>query len=210
MSRVAHPDPPGCCVAESSGLPPGPVLGGHPHGRLLLHGAALVRGSHRHLHRPHRQLEDGDRDQRPGGAAPVPGCQVRKAWPCSSSEWGDNPDAAAGSASTASSRFSRHSREQRVTGIIVFVLTGISVFLAPILKVKHPCSLIPVPSLQMFGDLGRKSWIPPQPHSPQQWSPSSGMSCHLPWGKRHLFFHVPSTSPCQCFTVSFCTWALHR
>jgi len=79
------PDPPGCCVAESSGLPPGPVLGGHPDGRLLLHGAALVRGGHRHLHRPHRQLEDGDGDQRPGGAAPVPGRQVRKARPRSSS-----------------------------------------------------------------------------------------------------------------------------
>ena len=28
------------------------------------------------------------------------------------------------------------SREQRVTGTIVFILTGISVFLAPILKVR--------------------------------------------------------------------------
>lgn len=91
----------------------------------------------------------------------------------------------------ASSCFSHHSREQRVTGIIVFVLTGISVFLAPILKVKHPCSLVPVPSLQMFGDLGRKSWIPPHPHSPQHWSPSSGMSCHLPWGKRRVFSMSP-------------------
>ncbi|KAM4756406.1 electrogenic sodium bicarbonate cotransporter 4 isoform 4-T4 [Cyanocitta cristata] len=34
-------------------------------------------------------------------------------------------------------------REQRVTGIIVFVLTGISVFLAPILKVKHSPSPLP-------------------------------------------------------------------
>ncbi|KFQ52305.1 Electrogenic sodium bicarbonate cotransporter 4, partial [Nestor notabilis] len=42
---------------------------------------------------------------------------------------------------TASSRSSRRSREQRVTGIIVFVLTGISVFLAPILK------YIPMPVL---------------------------------------------------------------
>lgn len=31
-------------------------------------------------------------------------------------------------------------REQRVTGIIVFILTGISVFLAPILKVRS-CTL---------------------------------------------------------------------
>lgn len=31
-------------------------------------------------------------------------------------------------------------REQRVTGTIVFILTGISVFLAPILKVR-PCTL---------------------------------------------------------------------
>lgn len=31
-------------------------------------------------------------------------------------------------------------REQRVTGTIVFILTGISVFLAPILKVRL-CSL---------------------------------------------------------------------
>lgn len=35
-------------------------------------------------------------------------------------------------------------REQRVTGTIVFILTGISVFLAPILKVRH-CTLPQVP-----------------------------------------------------------------
>lgn len=28
-------------------------------------------------------------------------------------------------------------REQRVTGIVVFILTGLSVFMAPILKVVH-------------------------------------------------------------------------
>ena len=32
--------------------------------------------------------------------------------------------------------FSHYSREQRVTGILVFLLTGLSVFMAPILKVK--------------------------------------------------------------------------
>lgn len=32
-------------------------------------------------------------------------------------------------------------REQRVTGIMVFILTGVSVFMAPILKVKCPCTL---------------------------------------------------------------------
>lgn len=53
-----------------------------------------------------------------------------------------------------------------MTGIIVFVLTGISVFLAPILKVKHSRSSIPAPSLQIFGDLGRKSWISPPPWPP--------------------------------------------
>ncbi|POI21294.1 hypothetical protein CIB84_014960, partial [Bambusicola thoracicus] len=37
-------------------------------------------------------------------------------------------------------------REQRVTGIIVFVLTGISVFLAPILKFWDRCKLFLMPA----------------------------------------------------------------
>lgn len=64
-------------VAERSRLPPGPVLGGGPHGGLLLHGPALVRGRHRHLHRTHRQSEDGNGDVGSRGAAQVLGREVR-------------------------------------------------------------------------------------------------------------------------------------
>lgn len=35
-------------------------------------------------------------------------------------------------------------REQRVTGVIVFILTGISVFMAPILKVRIQIYFLPV------------------------------------------------------------------
>lgn len=34
------------------------------------------------------------------------------------------------------SKFSSNYREQRLTGILVFVLTGVSIFLAPILQVS--------------------------------------------------------------------------
>lgn len=78
----------------------------------------------------------------------------------------------------ASSCSSHHSREQRVTGIIVFVLTGISVFLAPILKVKHSCSHIPAPSLKM--------WEEKAALSPTTMVPYLGMGCHLPWGKHRV------------------------
>jgi len=78
-----------------------------------------------------------------------------------------------------------------VTGIIVFVLTGISVFLAPILKVKQPRSPIPAPSLQIFGDLERKTWISSPDHGPHRWSPSLGRSCRLPWGERRVFSMSP-------------------
>lgn len=70
------------CPAEGRWLPSGPVLGRHPHGSVLFHRATLVRGCHGHLHRPHRQPQDGDGDQRPWGTAPVSGGQVggSKAW----------------------------------------------------------------------------------------------------------------------------------
>ena len=66
-----------CPVPERVGLSPGPVPGGHPDGGLLLHGSAVVRGRHRHLHRSHRQPEDGDGDVGSWRAAQVPGCEVR-------------------------------------------------------------------------------------------------------------------------------------
>lgn len=56
-------------------------------------------------------------------------------------------------------------REQRVTGIIVFVLTGISVFLAPILKVKHP----PLPHPCSAGGWG--GFFPPPPIRPPAFVP---------------------------------------
>lgn len=75
-------------------------------------------------------------------------------------------------ASAALSHFSRRCREQRVTGIIVFVLTGISVFLAPILKVKHS----PFPILWMFGGSAKKKLDFPPNLGPR--------SCCFPQGKR--------------------------
>lgn len=63
--------------AERRRLPPGPVLGGRSHGGVLLHGSAVVRGCHGHLHRSHRQSEDGNRNLGSGRAAKVPGCEVR-------------------------------------------------------------------------------------------------------------------------------------
>ncbi|XP_037122611.1 electrogenic sodium bicarbonate cotransporter 4 isoform X7 [Syngnathus acus] len=68
-----HRQPQGEQTQERLRVPPGPVLGGHPDGRVLLHGAAVVRGRHSHLHRAHRLAQDGERVQRPRGAAPVPG-----------------------------------------------------------------------------------------------------------------------------------------
>lgn len=62
---------------ERGRLPSGSILGGRPDDYLLLHGSAVVRGRHRHLHRSHRQSEDGDRNIGPWRAAEVPGCEVR-------------------------------------------------------------------------------------------------------------------------------------
>lgn len=64
-------------VAEKLWLPLGPVLGGRADGRVLLHGLALVRSGHRHLHRTHRLPEDGERVQCPRRAASVPRSEVR-------------------------------------------------------------------------------------------------------------------------------------
>ena len=49
-------------AAERSWISPGSLLGGHPHGGVLLHGPSVVCGCYCHLHRSHRQFEDGDRD----------------------------------------------------------------------------------------------------------------------------------------------------
>lgn len=68
-----------------------------------------------------------------------------------------------------------------MTGIIVFVLTGISVFLAPILKVKHP----PLPHPCSAGGWG--GFFPPPPFGPRHLSPSPAVSCRLPWGKGRVF-----------------------
>ena len=61
-------------------LPSGSVLGGRPDGRLLVHGPSLVRRRHRHLHRPHRLAEDGERVERSRRAASVPRGQVGPQW----------------------------------------------------------------------------------------------------------------------------------
>lgn len=63
-------------LAERMWLPSGSVLGGRPDGRLLVHGPSLVRRRHRHLHRPHRFAEDGERVERSRRAASVPRGQV--------------------------------------------------------------------------------------------------------------------------------------
>lgn len=116
--------------AERLWLSPGPVLGGHPHGRLLLHGFAVVRSSHSHFHRPHRLSEDGERVQRSWRAATVSWCAVSH----------NQTSCVEFSTSILSCSCEEHyvcvcCREQRLTGILVFVLTGVSVFLAPILQV---------------------------------------------------------------------------
>lgn len=59
-------------LSERGRLSLGPVLGGHPDDYLLVHGPALVRGCHRHLHRPHRLSENGDADVGPRGTAEIP------------------------------------------------------------------------------------------------------------------------------------------
>lgn len=66
-------------LAERLWLSPGSVLGGHPNGHLLLHGSAMVRRRHRHLHCPHRLAEDGERVERSRRAASVPRGQVGQA-----------------------------------------------------------------------------------------------------------------------------------
>lgn len=60
------------CSPERCRLSPGPLLGGHPHDDLLFHGPPVVRGRHRHLHRPHRLAENGDADVGAGRAAQIP------------------------------------------------------------------------------------------------------------------------------------------
>lgn len=65
-------------LAERGRLSLGPFLGGHPHGDLLFHGSALVRGRYRHLHRAHRLAEDGDPDFSPWRAAQVPWSEVSR------------------------------------------------------------------------------------------------------------------------------------
>ncbi|CAG05390.1 unnamed protein product [Tetraodon nigroviridis] len=74
-----HCQPQGKQAKERLRLPLGPVLGGCPDGCVLLYGSALVRGSYGHLHRTHRLSEDGEREQRPWGAAAVPWSQGTEA-----------------------------------------------------------------------------------------------------------------------------------
>ncbi|CAG07774.1 unnamed protein product, partial [Tetraodon nigroviridis] len=65
----------GAQAEERGRLPSGSVLGGCSHGGVLLHGSALVCGRHRHLHRPHRQSEDGNGNVGSWGAAQVSGSE---------------------------------------------------------------------------------------------------------------------------------------
>lgn len=65
-------------LSERSRLSLGSVLGGRPDDYLLFHGPAVVRGCHRHLHRPHWLPENGDSDVGPRGGAQIPGSQVRE------------------------------------------------------------------------------------------------------------------------------------
>lgn len=62
--------------SERRGLSPGSVPGGRADDHLLLHGPAVVRGGHRHLHRPHRLAENGDPDVGARGDAQILGRQV--------------------------------------------------------------------------------------------------------------------------------------
>lgn len=64
-------------VLERGRLPSGSVLGGRSAYCVLLHGSAVVRGRHSHLHRSHRLSEDGDGNIGSWRAAQVPGCEVR-------------------------------------------------------------------------------------------------------------------------------------
>lgn len=59
--------------AEGGRVPPGFVLGVCSHDLVLVHGIALVRGGHRHLHCPHRLAQDGNRDVSARGTAQIPG-----------------------------------------------------------------------------------------------------------------------------------------
>ena len=61
---------------ERCRLSPGLVLGGCSYDYLLLHGVAVVRGSHGHLHRPYRLTQDGDGDLCPRRGTQIPGRQV--------------------------------------------------------------------------------------------------------------------------------------
>ena len=130
--------------AEKLWLPLGPFLGGYPNGCVLLHGSALVRGSYGHLHRTHWLFEDGEWEQCHWGAATVPRSQVGLPRLRLYSSW-----------FRLNSVQACVSREQRLTGILVFVLTGLSVFLAPILQVlsvpfftKNPAQICILQHLQ--------------------------------------------------------------
>lgn len=147
--------------SERGRLSLGPFLGGHPHDDLLFHGPSLVRGCYRHLHCAHRLTEDGDADVGTRRAAQIPWCEVNRVfrphwgkYDCCSCYLQFNKDTAERALEPSwflinpSNNsmvhwlmsyilYSPFSREQRVTGIFVFILTGLSVFMAPILKVLH-------------------------------------------------------------------------
>lgn len=59
--------------AEGGRVPPGFVLGVYSHDLVLVHGIALVRGGHRHLHCPHRLPQDGNQDLGARGTAQISG-----------------------------------------------------------------------------------------------------------------------------------------
>lgn len=125
----------GVIHAERLRLSPGSLLGGGPDGRLLIHGPALVCRRHGHFHRPHRLLEDGERVQRSGRAASVPGGQVGAAQFRNDTFRGLLPPSECDEGHLSPAVSDHCHREQRITGILVFALTGVSIFLAPVLKV---------------------------------------------------------------------------
>lgn len=66
-------DAPVSCFSPQERLrvPPGPVHGGGDAGRVLRHGAALVRGRHRPLHHPRQQPQSGVGQLGAGGTAQI-------------------------------------------------------------------------------------------------------------------------------------------
>lgn len=71
--------------AERCRLSFGPVLGCCAVSGVLFHGSAMVCSCYGYFHRPHWQLEDGDRDICPWRTAQIFGCQV-----CSKGDLGDS------------------------------------------------------------------------------------------------------------------------